>query len=68
MEANPKVNVKNLLHESVHITLGGVTQEIKSERQGPMSIIESPVEPALSFLPMTPLSTHARDLRKSLEP
>lgn len=62
---NPKINVKNTLYEGVSITLGMITDTIKAEHKGPMSIIENSIEGGFRFLGMTPLSFKAVDIEQT---
>jgi uncharacterized protein (DUF342 family) len=62
--ANPKVNVKKRLFEKVNITFATVSEEIKEERTGPLSIIANTVEGGVRYLPMTDLSLKAKDIEE----
>jgi uncharacterized protein (DUF342 family) len=61
-KANPKVNVKKKLFEKVNITLAKISEEIKEERSGPLSIIANTVEGGIRFLSMTDLSVKADEI------
>lgn len=59
---NAKINVTSKLYDGVVITLGMISENIKEERKGPMSIIENSIEGGLRFLGMTELSFNAKDI------
>lgn len=60
--ANAKVNIKKKLYEKVSLTLDKISEEVREERPGPVSIILNTVEGGLRFLSMTDLSVKAADL------
>lgn len=62
---NPKINVKKVLYEGVAITLGMVSDIIREERKGPVSVIENSIEGGLRFLGMTQLSFKAQDIEQT---
>ncbi len=64
---NAKVNIKHSLQEGVIIHLGASSEEIKLERNGPLSIIEDSVSGGLRFMSYTPLSLTASDLEADLQ-
>lgn len=59
-QCNPKINVKTMLYEGVNITLGMISDIIREERKGPVSVIENSIEGGFRFLSMTPLSFKAQ--------
>lgn len=63
--ANPKINVKKHLYEGVTIVLNNLTEQVKEERDGPMSIIENTIEGGLRHLGMTALEFKAAEIEKS---
>ena len=63
--SNPKVNVKKHLYEGVTIVLGSLTEQVKEERDGAMSIIENTIEGGFRYLGMTALEFKAADIEKS---
>lgn len=63
--SNAKINVTNKLYDGVSITLGLISENIKEERKGPMSIIENSIEGGLRFLGMTPLSFNAKEIEQT---
>lgn len=65
--ANPKINVRDWLGECVTIQLGAVTEEIRLDMQGPLSIIENTRQGGLHFLDMTPLTLKAAAMEAELE-
>jgi uncharacterized protein (DUF342 family) len=62
---NPKINVKNTLHDGVNITLGNTSVNITEERRGPVSIIENTIEGGLRYLGMTTLSFTAQSIENT---
>ncbi len=62
---NPKVNVKKRLCEGVNITLGSVSDIIREERNGSVSVIENTIEGGFRFLGMTPLSFTAQMIEQT---
>ncbi|MFA7406092.1 MAG: FapA family protein, partial [Pelobacteraceae bacterium] len=60
--ANAKINTKAVLYENVQLSLGSVTELIKEQKDGPLSIIENSIEGGLRFLSMTSLDVKARDI------
>jgi uncharacterized protein (DUF342 family) len=64
--ANGKVNVKSVLREGVVIAIGKAREGVKSERSGPLSIIENSLDHCLRYLPMSPLSKSSRLIEKEL--
>lgn len=60
--ANAKINVKATLYENVQLILGSVTEEIKEQKDGPLSVIENSIEGGLRFLSMTSLDVKATDI------
>jgi len=60
--ANAKINVKSTLYENVQLILGSVTEEIKEQKDGPLSVIENSIEGGLRFLSMTSLDVKATDI------
>ena len=64
-QCNPKINVRNILYEGVYITLGNLSEVIKEERKGPLSIIENTIDGEFRFLGMTDLSIKAQDIEQT---
>lgn len=62
---NPKINVKKNLFEMVKITLGTISEDIREERKGPLSIIENTVEGGFRFLSLTDLSVRADEIERA---
>lgn len=60
--ANAKINAKAALYENVQLTLGSVTETIKEQNDGPLSVIENSIEGGLRFLSMTGLNIKASDI------
>lgn len=60
--ANAKINVKAVLYDCVHLTLGTVNEEIFEQKDGATSIIENTIEGGLRFLSMTSLNVKATDI------
>lgn len=63
--SNAKLNVTKKLFEGVAITLGMVSDNIKEERKGPMSIIENTLDGGLRFLGMTNLTFKAETIEQT---
>ena len=64
-ECNPKINVRKVLYEGVNITLGGLSENIKEERKGPLSVIENTIEGGFRYLGMTDLSFKAQSIEQT---
>ncbi len=64
-QCNPKINVKKVLYEGVSITLGMISDNIREERRGSVSIIENSIEGGFRFLGMTPLSFRAQMIEQT---
>ena len=60
--ANAKINAKAIIYENVQLTIGSVTEELKEEKDGPLSLIENSLEGGLRFLTMTSLDVKATDI------
>ena len=60
--ANAKINVKAVLYENVQLTLGGATETINEQKNGPLSVIENSIEGGLRYLSMTGLNVAAADM------
>lgn len=61
-EANPKVNIRSMLYDNVLMSLGTINEEIREQKDGPISIIENTVEGGLRYLLMTSLDVKASDI------
>ena len=61
-----KLNVKSLLFEGTVIAIGKAREEIKTERSGPLSIIENSVDHKLRYLSLSPLSKTPQSIEKEL--
>jgi len=64
-QCNPKINVKKVLYEGVNITLGNLSDTIKEERKGPLSVIENTIEGGFRYLGMTDLSFKAQAIEQT---
>lgn len=60
--ANAKINAKAVLYENVQLSLGSVTEMIKEQNDGPLTIIENSIEGGLRYLTMTSLNVAATDM------
>ena len=60
--ANAKINAKAVLYENVHITLGGTSEVIREQLDGPHSVVESSIDGGFRFLSMTNLNVKATDI------
>ena len=63
-DKNPKINIQKILRDGVVIALGRVKEEIKIDRQGPMSIIENTRDGGLRFLALTALPVTAAEIEQ----
>ncbi len=63
-DKNPKINVQKVLRDGVVIALGKIRQEITSDRQGPLSVIENTRDGGLRFLTLSALSVSAAELEQ----
>lgn len=61
---NPKVNVHKVLKDGAIIVLGKTREEMRFDRQGPLSIIENSRSGGLRFLCLTPLPISAHKLEE----
>lgn len=66
-QCNPKINVKTMLYEGVTITLGMMSDIIREERSGPVSVIENSIEGGFRFLGMTSLSFKAQEIEQAFK-
>lgn len=64
-QCNPKINVKKILYEGVTITLGALTDIVREERKGPVSVTENTIEGGFRYLGMTPLSFKAQAIEQT---
>lgn len=60
-DSNAKINVHRRLKEKVIIALETVTEEIRLERDGPLSVVADVSAGRLRFCTMTPLDINAND-------
>jgi uncharacterized protein (DUF342 family) len=63
--ANPKINVRGILYDNSMLSIGTINEEIKEQKDGPISIIENSIEGGLRFLSMTGLNVKARDIENA---
>ena len=63
--ANAKISAKAVLYENVQLSLGSVTELIKDQKDGPLSVIENSIEGGLRFLSMTSLDVKASDIEQA---
>lgn len=61
-QANPKINVKGVLYDNCLLSFGALNEEIKEQKDGPLSIIENTIEGGLRFLAPTSLDVKATDI------
>lgn len=64
-QANPKINIRKTLYEGVNITLGSLSEIIKEERKGPLSVIENTLAGGFRYLGMTALSFKAQAIEQT---
>ena len=60
--SNPKISVKDKIHEGVTIYLGNAVEEFNHEESGPVSLIENSNAGGLRRLPLTALQITAAEL------
>lgn len=60
--ANAKINAKAVLYENVQLSLGSITETIRDQKDGPLTVIENSIEGGLRFLSMTSLDIKATDI------
>lgn len=60
--SNPKISAKTAIYDKVLVSIGTVNEEIKDQKDGPLSIIENTIEGGLRFLSMTSLDVKATDI------
>jgi len=61
-DSNAKINVHNRLKEKVVITLEEITEEIRFEQQGPLSVVADVTNGKLHFADMSPLSVKVDEM------
>ena len=61
-EGNAKINVHRRLKEKVTISLDMVTEEIRLEHQGPLSVVADSANGILRFCDMTALTVNAEEM------
>ncbi|MDY0191248.1 MAG: FapA family protein [Desulfuromonas sp.] len=61
-DSNAKINVHNRLKERVIISLQNITEEIRFEQQGPLSVVADVSNDKLYFAGLSPLSVKAEDV------
>jgi uncharacterized protein (DUF342 family) len=64
-QCNPKINIRKVLYEGVCITIGRLSEHIKEERKGPLSVIENTIEGGFRYLGMTAISIKARAIEQT---
>jgi hypothetical protein len=65
-KANAKINIHRKLFHGTVVELDGTVEKFRNDLTGPISIINNSKESGLRVLPMTSLSTNARDVEKSI--
>lgn len=63
--SNPKINIKDRIHEGVTIYLGDAVEEFSAELSGPISLIENSRDGGLRQLSLSSLDIQASDLEKA---
>ncbi len=61
-DGNAKINVHNRLKEKVVISLQDITEEIRLEHQGPLSVVADVNNGTLHFCSMSPISVKADEI------
>ncbi|MEI6702195.1 MAG: FapA family protein [Deltaproteobacteria bacterium] len=62
---NAKVNAKTAIYDKVLLSIGSVNEEIKEQRDGPVSVIENSIDGGLRYLSMTGLNVKAADIERA---
>lgn len=60
--SNPKINIKDKVHEGTTIFLGNTVEEFTAEESGPISLIENTTAGGVRRLQLTPLEILSTDL------
>ncbi len=63
--SNPKINVKDRIHEGVSICLGNTVEAFSAEESGPVSLIENSIQGGLRRLSLSTLQIMADELEKA---
>ncbi len=63
--ANPKINIKGVLHDNTLLCVGLGVRERLDERTGPFSVIENSIEGGLRFLEMSSLDVRASAMEQA---
>lgn len=63
--SNPKINIKDRIHEGVTIYLGDAVEEFAAELSGPISLIENSRDGGLRRLSLSSLEIPASELEKA---
>ncbi len=63
--SNPKVNIKDRIHEGVTIYLGNAVEDFPTEESGPISLIENSRDGGLRRLALSGLEVPASDLEQA---
>ena len=61
-DSNAKINIHRRLKEKVHITLENISEDIRLEHEGPMSIVADVANGKLRFCDMTALDINAENM------
>jgi uncharacterized protein (DUF342 family) len=59
---NAKISAKTAIYDKVLLSIGSVNEEIKEQRDGPVSVIENSIDGGLRYLSMTGLNVKAADI------
>ena len=63
---NPKINVKEMMYEKTHITIGASTEDVTEQISGSNSIIENTITGGFRYVPFTSLFVKAADIEQSI--
>ncbi|MDD4736835.1 MAG: FapA family protein [Kiritimatiellae bacterium] len=66
IRANAKINVIRKLYRGTIIELDGALEKTRTDNTGPISIIKNTTTETMCILPMTSITTNARDLEKTI--
>ena len=62
---NAKISAKTAIYDKVLLSIGSVNEEIKEQKDGPVSVIENSIDGGLRYLSMTGLNVKAADIERA---
>ena len=66
IRANAKINVIRKLYRGTIIELDGAVEKMRTDNTGPISVIKNTTNESMRILPMTSITTNARDLEQTI--